>query len=104
MRWWRDFAFLALILFTAPVVLSRPAAPQSWATTWAASPTACGAGDCGVLRNVENRTVRERVRVSIGGSRLRVRLSNEYGTSPLVIGAATVALTAAADRVAAPSA
>jgi len=44
------------------------------------------------LLNIENETVRERVRVSIGGSQIRLRFSNEFGSSPLLIGAATVAI------------
>ena len=39
-----------------------------------------------------NQTVRQTVRVSVGGQRIRIRLTNEYGTKPLVIGAARVAL------------
>jgi lysophospholipase L1-like esterase len=35
--------------------------------------------------------VRERVRVSIGGAQIRIRLSNEYGSTPLLIGSVTVA-------------
>ncbi len=31
-------------------------------------------------------------RISLGGDRLRVRLSNAYGTRPLTIGAARIAL------------
>jgi lysophospholipase L1-like esterase len=38
-----------------------------------------------------NQTLRQIVHVSIGGSALRVRLSNEYGDQPLVIGEARVA-------------
>ncbi|HEY3627654.1 MAG TPA: SGNH/GDSL hydrolase family protein, partial [Terracidiphilus sp.] len=40
----------------------------------------------------ENQTVRMVVRPTIGGQRIRVRLSNAYGTSNLEIGAAHVAL------------
>jgi lysophospholipase L1-like esterase len=39
-----------------------------------------------------NQTVRMTVRTSIGGSRLRVHLSNAFGTSPLHVGAARIAL------------
>src|SRR5262245_35658962 len=39
-----------------------------------------------------NQTLRQIVRTSVGGSRLRVVLSNAYGTSPLTVGAAHVAL------------
>jgi lysophospholipase L1-like esterase len=43
------------------------------------------------LLHIEDQTVRERVRVSAGGAQIRIRLSNEYGASPLQIGAVTVA-------------
>jgi lysophospholipase L1-like esterase len=41
---------------------------------------------------VSNQTVRQIVRTSIGGSRVRVVLSNAFGTAPIEIGAAHVAL------------
>ena len=41
---------------------------------------------------LENQTLRMVVRPTIGGTRVRVRLSNAYGTAPLEIGAAHVAL------------
>src|SRR4029077_18802189 len=44
------------------------------------------------LLNIEDQTVRERVRVSIGGAQICLRLSNEYGSAPLLIGSATVAV------------
>jgi len=40
-----------------------------------------------------NQTIRQTIRVSVGGSRLRLRLTNEYGTEPLAIGAVRVALS-----------
>ena len=48
--------------------------------------------------NFSNQTIREVVHVSLGGDRVRVVLSNEFGDAPLAIGAAHVALrgTAAA--------
>ena len=42
---------------------------------------------------LEDKTVRMVVRPTISGSKLRVRFSNEFGTSALAIGAAHVALT-----------
>ena len=41
---------------------------------------------------ISNQTIRQVVRVSIGGERLRVVLSNAFGTAPVEIGAAHVAL------------
>ena len=55
-----------------------------WVGTWTAAP-APGEGAA-----FSNHTLRMIPRVSIGGSRLRVRISNAYGTRPLAIGAARV--------------
>lgn len=44
------------------------------------------------ISSFDNQTVRMTVRTSLGGSRLRVQFSNAYGTSPLVLGAAHIAL------------
>jgi GDSL-like Lipase/Acylhydrolase family len=46
----------------------------------------------GIPRSLRNQTVRQIARVSLGGNRVRVMFSNEYGNQPLVIGAAHVAL------------
>lgn len=40
----------------------------------------------------ENQTIRQTVRVSAGGQRIRIRFTNEYGAKPLAIGAARVAI------------
>jgi lysophospholipase L1-like esterase len=62
---------------------------NSWISTWTASPLS----PRGIMpTSFSNRTVRQIVRVSIGGSRIRVRLSNESGTKPVLIGAASVGL------------
>jgi lysophospholipase L1-like esterase len=42
--------------------------------------------------NLLNQTVRQRLRLSLGGDRLRIVLSNEYGTAPLTIDAVHCAL------------
>src|SRR4051794_18010125 len=66
-----------------------------WFATWAASPSE-------PLRDIsemekahlvfENQTVRETVRVTVGGRSIRVRLSNVFGKQAIRIGAAHVAL------------
>ena len=42
--------------------------------------------------NVSGRTVRQFARIAVGGSRIRVRVSNETGTDPLTVADAHVAL------------
>jgi lysophospholipase L1-like esterase len=60
---------------------------DKWVGIWAAAP-APAEGFAGF----NNPTIRMHPRISIGGERLRVRISNAYGTRPLAIGAAQIAL------------
>jgi lysophospholipase L1-like esterase len=60
-------------------------AQDTWLGSWGASPAFPVGPELG------DSTVRQVVRLSIGGSRLRVRFTNETGTQPLVIGAARIA-------------
>ena len=48
---------------------------------------------------ITDKTVRVVTRPTIGGKRLRVRLSNEFGTAPLTIAAAHIALTDQDSRI-----
>jgi lysophospholipase L1-like esterase len=67
----------------------------TWIATWIASPEARWNGDFPLPTNLPHQlwdqTVRQVARVSIGGSRVRIVLSNAYGTRPLKIGAADIA-------------
>jgi hypothetical protein len=78
-----------------------------WIATWAASPQPVWDADffapIGVPRSVRNQTVRQVGRVSIGGNRVRIVVSNEYGKLPLTIGAAHVALAGTGSAIAAGS-
>src|SRR5215472_7535235 len=69
----------------------------AWVGSWASSPMS-GAGNifspgcpAGPGKFV-NQTVRNIVYPSVGGDRVRIRLSNAFGTSPLTIGDASVAV------------
>lgn len=74
------------------------AADARWIGTWAAAPQAAFPGPPARL---DDRTLRLVVHASVGGARVRVRLSNTYGPGPLRIAAAHVALRAqGADLVA----
>ncbi len=77
----------ALALCAAPLAAVAQTAP--WIATWTASQQP----PRGVMpASFTNQTVRQIVRVSIGGSKVRIRLSNEFGTKPVLIGAASVGL------------
>jgi len=96
---------LATLLTMAGIAHPSHAAPEqvqaqarpAWITTWIASPEARWNGDFPLPTNLPHQlwdqTVRQVARVSIGGSRVRILLSNAYGTRPLKMGAADIALS-----------
>jgi lysophospholipase L1-like esterase len=89
-------SFLAL----ATVALGQNSGPQQgtglrhWVTSWSTAVHAPlpfpGLPPSPVF---ENQTIRMVIRSTVGGDRLRIRFSNDYGTRPLAIGSAHVAIT-----------
>ena len=69
---------------------------QAWVATWSASPTTTAAG-------FDNTTLRLVVHTSVGGDRVRVRLSNAYGTQAAEIAAAHVAISSGTAAIVAES-
>jgi lysophospholipase L1-like esterase len=92
----RNCALVWLFLFVPELV---GASTNTWIATWATSPQSGSPNPREPLLNIDNQTVRERVRVSIGGSQIQLRFSNEFGSSPLLIGAVTVAVPIDASSV-----
>jgi lysophospholipase L1-like esterase len=96
--------------FGRPVTTTAPPAPAPTATTGATTtaPQRGGGGrggGFGASVNINNQTIRQIVHTSVGGSRVRVVLSNVFGTAPLSIGAARLApKTAGESSIAADSA
>ena len=83
----------------------RAAAPASsgegerWLATWEAAPQLTEPRNLPPAPGLEGRTLRQWIHVSVGGTRWRVRLSNEFGDGPLTIDAAHFARTVAADTI-----
>jgi lysophospholipase L1-like esterase len=83
-----------LCLNTNPAVAATPS--DHWVGTWAASPLAepntpaYGSADT---------TLREIVHISLGGSSVRIIVSNEFGIDSLTIGAAQIALSTGASDI-----
>jgi len=67
-----------------------------WVTSWYAAPQPGWDSQFVLPMNVpavlDNQTVREYVRVSAGGERIKLVFSNRYGKAPLAIGAASVVM------------
>ncbi|KUF17176.1 MULTISPECIES: SGNH/GDSL hydrolase family protein [Streptomyces] len=78
---------------------AAPASAGTWVGTWSASPAGAepGTGE----RGMAGRSVRNVVHTSVGGERARVTLSNLFGTQPLTITHASVAVAAASNNPAA---
>lgn len=68
-----------------------------WVASWQGSPMTGGtffSPGCPSDVGLNNQTVRNVIFLSAGGNKVRVRLSNAYGSNPLNVGAATVAISA----------
>lgn len=101
-------AFLCLLL-NAQSVYAETGGQANWITTWSASPQPTWDGDFALPTRTPfqfwKQTVRQVARVSLGGDRVSITVSNEYGDKPLVIGEARLArsnggagIVAASDR------
>ncbi|WP_438292051.1 SGNH/GDSL hydrolase family protein [Streptomyces sp. HUAS TT7] len=88
-------AALALLAGAQPSSARPAARPVAWGAAWAASPQlpATGFTPNWSQEGFSHQSVRQVVRVTEGGDRVRIRLSNAYGTSPLTLTGATVAKT-----------
>ena len=73
---------------------SAPAQAQSWSRSWMAAPLVSRTAP-EKRPDLSDRTLRQVVRISTGGDRIRLRLSNEMSTRPLLLGAVHVALAGA---------
>lgn len=87
-------ALLTLVL--APIACTQSSrSTEHWVTSWSASIHAPvqspGQPPAPVF---DNQTIRMVVRPTVGSDRVRIRLSNAFGTTPLRIGTAHIALAA----------
>ncbi len=91
-------AALGLALALAlPAYAQAASKPLKWVGAWASAQMAPDAKNSLAPEDYPNATLRQVVRLSLGGDQIRVRLSNAFGTQPLTIKAAHVAVSAALD-------
>lgn len=76
--------------------LALPGAQRHWAASWIAPPQPVWNSEfilpVGMPRQIANATLRQWLRISVGGERVRLVVSNEYGDRPLKVGSAHVVL------------
>jgi lysophospholipase L1-like esterase len=82
--------FLIVSLTVPPVLLAQ--GPAHWVGTWAAAPIGSRVNYAQPAPG--NSTYRDVVHISIGGSSIRVQLTNEFGARPLTVAAAHIAVSA----------
>jgi lysophospholipase L1-like esterase len=96
-------AFLLACAQSPPPAAAIPAPTQRWLATWTAPQAPARprppADSADGTPTYSNRTFREIVHTSIGGDRVRIRVSNEYGDQPLIIDAAHLAARDTGDAI-----
>ncbi|MGW6566075.1 SGNH/GDSL hydrolase family protein [Streptomyces sp. NPDC054975] len=88
-------AALGLTLLSGTEAGARPAPAERWHAAWGAAPQLPSTGFTAnwSQEGFSRQTLRQVVRVTEDGDRVRIRLSNAYGTSPLDVAGATVSRT-----------
>ena len=74
---------IAFFIFLCAITINATA--QGWIGTWATAPQTVVKSFMPYNNNMSNRSVRQMVKVSIGGDMIRLKLSNIYSTEPVVI-------------------
>jgi lysophospholipase L1-like esterase len=96
---------LTMLLALAPLghfalIEAQSRGQEHWVATWTTAQllvrtppaTAAAGAQPANARGFNNQTVRMMVRASIGGQRVRVKISNAFGSAPLVLGTAHIAI------------
>jgi lysophospholipase L1-like esterase len=89
--------FVVAIVF--PACDDGGEAGETWVGTWSTALQLVEPHNMPPEPGLASNTLRQVVRVSIGGERIRVWLSNEFGEAPLVINAARIAVSAGGSTV-----
>ncbi len=89
--------FIECLRNPSPIDLSKPA--EAWVGTWSTAPQLVEPGNLPPKPGLTDNTLRQIVRVSIGGNRLRVRFSNKFGTSPVTMDSVHIAVSAGSGAI-----
>jgi len=90
------FSFFFILVITA---VSCQHTKQTWVGTWSCAPQLVELHNMPPEPGLTNSTLRQVVRVSIGGDSVRVRFSNEFSSSPVTIRKANIALSAGGSKI-----
>lgn len=90
-------ALLFLALAAGCHGTTRSSSQPNWIVTWGTSQQITEPNNLPPAPGLSGNTLRQRIKVSMGGKTLRLRLSNTFGNAPLVIGAAAISTTTGGD-------
>lgn len=90
----RPRSILTALGLAMALASSAQAENPRWVGSWGAAQQAADAGKAIAPEDLQDATLRQVVRLTVGGSRIRVRLSNAFGAQPLRIAGARVAISA----------
>lgn len=88
-----------LILLWLSLMLAAAEAAERWVPTWVTAQQLVEPHNLPPAPGFAGVTLRQRLRISVGGEAVRVRLSNQYGRTPLTIHAAEIAVAGNADAI-----
>src|ERR1041385_4257265 len=100
-RLWRASVPTCLVLFcsTLAAAFTSCAPPRAWLGTWTASPQLVEPRNMPPAPGLTGSTLRQVLHVSVGGPRIRLALSNEFGDGPLAITAVHIAHSRGASAI-----
>ncbi len=95
------FYFLLFVVFTAHASEAKGPAPKAkrWVGTWGTARQLVEPNNMPPSPGLSNNTLRQVVCVSIGGKRLRMKFSNEFGKSPVTMKAVYIAVSTGGSAV-----
>jgi len=82
-----------LIVISLGFITLVSAEPTKWVGTWSTAEQLVETGNNPPSPGLTNNTLRQIVRVSIGGDTLRMRFSNEFSTQPVTLNSVHIALS-----------
>ncbi|MYM66747.1 SGNH/GDSL hydrolase family protein [Pseudoduganella sp. FT55W] len=89
----RSFVGAALAVFIINATAAEPA--SHWVASWGAAQQIPEPANELAAEHWRDGSIRQVVHLTLGGKQFRVRISNAYGTAPLIVDAASVALAQA---------
>jgi lysophospholipase L1-like esterase len=98
-RWFAVAVFAAFVFLSPALSRAQSVSQPHWVGTWATASMLADNVRAGSIRMLSGVTLRQIAHISVGGTQLRVRLTNEFGLDPLTISDAHVALSAGGSSI-----